>query len=190
MTEHRDEAGRFLPGNRFWEARSSAGPKPKFADPETLWAACVEYFEWVEANPLHEAKAFAYEGQVTVDYLPKMRAMTIGGLCLFLDVTQQQWQEWRRNRADLLSVITRAEEVIRDQKFTGASAGLLVPNIIARDLGLAEKSELTGKDGGPIQTEDVTADADAFTRRLSGLAARSGADEGPGEPDAGDEGKP
>lgn len=32
----RDEAGRFLPGNRFWEARSSAGPNPKFDGPEAL----------------------------------------------------------------------------------------------------------------------------------------------------------
>lgn len=39
-------------GNRFWEARSSHGRNPKFESPEALWAACCEYFEWVEANPL------------------------------------------------------------------------------------------------------------------------------------------
>lgn len=42
-------------GNRFWEARSSHGRNPKFESPEALWAACCEYFEWVEANPLPEA---------------------------------------------------------------------------------------------------------------------------------------
>jgi len=144
----KDEAtGRFLPGNRFWEVRSSAGPKPKFTDPEKLWASCVEYFEWVDENPLHEAKAFAYEGAVTVEALPKMRAMTINGLCLFLDVARSTWDEWRSSRADLSGVITRAEQVIYEQKFTGASAGLLVPNIIARDLGLAEKTDHTSSDG-------------------------------------------
>lgn len=45
-------------GNRFWEARSSHGRNPKFESPEALWAACCEYFEWVEANPLWEMKAF------------------------------------------------------------------------------------------------------------------------------------
>ena len=144
------ETGRFLPGNRFWEARSSAGPKPKFDGPEPLWAACLEYFAWVEANPLHEAKAFSYEGKVTIANLPKMRAMTIGGLCLFLDVTLKQWIEWRESRPDLSEVITRVEAAIFEQKFTGAAADLLNANIIARDLGLADRKEMTGANGGPV----------------------------------------
>lgn len=150
----RDEAGRFLPGNRFWEARSSAGPKPIFADGDALWAACVEYFQWVEQNPLHEAKAFAYEGVVKVQAVPKMRAMTIGGLCLFMDIEERTWRMWRDERPDLLPVITRAEAIIYQQKFTGAAADLLNPNIIARDLGLADKKELTSPDGS--MTPQVT----------------------------------
>lgn len=142
MAEARDQkTGRFLPGNRFWEARSSAGPKPKFTDPDKLWDACCEYFAWNEDNPLHEAKAFAYEGNVTVEALPKMRAMTIGGLCMFLDVDETTWRGWKKDRSDLLPIITRAEEVIYRQKFEGASANLLSANIIARDLGLSDKSE-------------------------------------------------
>lgn len=179
----RDEAGRFASGNRFWEARSSAGPKPKFAGPDPLWAACCEYFEWSEANPLREAKAFAYEGKVTVESLPKMRAMTIGGLCMFLDIEEGTWREWRASRPDLSAVITRAEAVIYRQKFEGASAGLLVPSIIARDLGLAEKTELTGKDGGPIETKDTSA-RDLLADRLARLAPGRGS----AEPDSGTDG--
>lgn len=162
MTD-RDESGRFLPGNRFWEVRSSAGPKPKFADPDTLWAACCEYFEWNETSPLHEAKAFAYEGVVTVEALPKMRAMTLAGLCMFLDVSRETWTTWRTSRSDLSDVISRAEAVIYRQKFEGASAGLLVPNIIARDLGLAEKNEHSGPGGSPLVTrvELVSPDDDS-----------------------------
>ncbi len=151
----RDEAGRFLPGNRFWEARSSAGPNPKFEGPEPLWASCQEYFTWVEENPLHEAKAFAYEGTVKVQAMPKMRAMTIGGLCLFLDVTEQTWRDWRTTRPDLLGVISRAEAIIYQQKFTGAAADLLNPNIIARDLGLADKKELSGGMAITVTSEDA-----------------------------------
>ncbi|MDC9826565.1 terminase small subunit, partial [Devosia sp. ZB163] len=44
----------------------------------------------------------------------------------------------------------RVDEIIRAQKFEGAAAGLLNPNIIARDLGLADKQELTGKGGSPL----------------------------------------
>lgn len=167
----RDEAGRFLPGNRFWEARSSAGPNPKFKTPEQLWEACCEYFAWVEANPLFEVKAFAYQGVVTQEPVAKMRAMTLGGLCYFLRISDETWRNWRKDRADLLGVMDEAERVIYEQKFTGAAADLLNPNIIARDLGLADRKELSGPDGGPIETKSNA--ASKLSAFLDGIAERS-----------------
>lgn len=130
-------------GNRFWEARSSHGRKPIFASPDELWEACREYFKWVEDNPLYETKAFCHQGVVTYAQIPKMRAMTIGGLCLFLDIDVTTWYEYAK-REDFSQVTTRVEETIRHQKFAGASADLLNANIIARDLGLADKSDVSG----------------------------------------------
>ena len=72
--------------------------------------------------------------------------MTIGALCMFLDVTHKQWIEWRKDRADLSEVMAWAENVIYRQKFEGASADMLNPNIIARDLGLADKKDLSSSD--------------------------------------------
>lgn len=137
-------------GNQFWKQRSSHGRKPVFPCPDALWEACCEYFQWVEENPLKEAQAFAYQGNVTVHELSKMRAMTVAGLCIFLDISTQAWGEYR-DRDGYGDVTSRVDEIIRTQKFEGASAGLLNANIIARDLGLADKSELGGKDGGPVQ---------------------------------------
>lgn len=137
-------------GNSFWEARSSHGRKPIFADAEELWTACTEYFQWMDANPLQEAKAFAYQGDVKVESLPKMRAMTISGLCIFLDISVQAWSEYR-TREGFGEVTTQVDEIIRTQKFQGAAADLLNANIIARDLGLADRSEHTGADGKPIE---------------------------------------
>ena len=76
--------------------------------------------------------------------------MTKWGLCNFLDIGISTWEDYR-NRDDFSLVCTRAEDIMRQQKFEGASAQLLNPSIIARDLGLADKSELTGKDGAPLQ---------------------------------------
>lgn len=149
----RDESGRFLPGNKFWEARSSHGRNPIFDNPDDLWAACCEYFAWVEENPLYEVKGFAFQGAVTKETFPKMRAMTIAGLCMFLDVRQDTWVEWRKFRADLSEVITRAETVIFQQKFAGAAADLLNPNIIARDLGLTDKQDVNH--GGAVKFERI-----------------------------------
>ena len=146
-------------GNQFWKARSSHGRAPIFPAPDALWEACAEYFEWVEKNPLWESKPFAFQGVVTVEPMPKMRAMTISGLCIFLDIARSTWDEYRANK-DFSGVVTRVEEIIRTQKFEGASADLLNANIIARDLGLAEKSELTGKDGDRLIPEEKQSDRD------------------------------
>lgn len=84
-------------------------------------------------------KAFSYQGEVTQEPIAKMRAMTITGLTLFLDVTLETWRTYRM-REDLSEVVTRAEQIIYDQKFSGAATDLLNANIIARDLGLKEQS--------------------------------------------------
>lgn len=131
-------------GNRFWELRSSHGRKPVFESPEQLWNACCEYFQWVEDNPLWETKAMVVQGSPHQEPIAKMRAMTMEGLCLFLDIGTSTWHDYR-NREGFSEVVTRAEQVMRTQKFQGAAADLLNPNIIARDLGLVDKKELGGK---------------------------------------------
>lgn len=142
-------------GNQFWKARSKHGRDRLFESADLLWEACCEYFDWVDANPLWEMKPFAYQGVVIQEPVAKMRAMTIDGLCLFLDIDVKTWSNWR-SREDLIQVVSRAENVIRSQKFAGAAADLLNANIIARDLGLADKQDHTSSDGSMTQQHNVT----------------------------------
>lgn len=139
-------------GNQFWKQRSSHGRKPIFPDADTLWDACAEYFEWVEDHPLYEDKLVTFQGAATHEPVAKMRAMTIAGLCIFLDIDDDTWREYAK-REGFSGVATRVERIIRAQKFEGAAADLLNANIIARDLGLADKSEVTGANNGPIVVE-------------------------------------
>jgi len=162
----RDDAGRFTAGNRFWEARSSAGPKPKFADAETLWAACCEYFDWAHSNPLYADQLVTFQGTATHEPVAKMRAMTIGGLCIFLDIDETTWRDWKDTRPDLSPIVTRAEAIIYQQKFTGAAADLLNGSIIARDLGLADKKDHTSSDGS-MTPHPVTALTDEQLARIA-----------------------
>jgi DNA-packaging protein gp3 len=67
--------------------------------------------------------------------------MTVTGLCVFLDINTHTWSDWKKSRPDLKEVQARVEAIIDAQKFEGASAGLLSAQIIARELGLIEKSE-------------------------------------------------
>ena len=141
-------------GNKFWEARSSHGRNPIFKNPEDLWDACSQYFKWVEENPLKEEKATQYQGVFIKDTVNKMRAMTIGGLCIFLGICEETWTNYR-NKDDFFGVTKNVEQIIRNQKFTGAAAELLNANIIARDLGLVDKKEVEGSFNVTMPSEDA-----------------------------------
>ncbi len=133
-------------GNKYWLKRSSHGRKPIFTNPEQLESACNEYFQWVEDNPLQEEKVFQYQGKIVRTNINKIRAMTISGLCLFLDIEETTWKDYKNNK-DFYSICASVERNIYNQKFAGASADLLNPAIIARELGLADKvdNNHTGK---------------------------------------------
>lgn len=130
-------------GNRFWEKRSKHGRDKIFTDPELLWEAAVEYFKWCEDNPLIETD-FRGKDANEVE-IPKMRAFTWHGLELFIDIHSLRDYKTNPEYKDFSQVITRIEKIIYDQKFTGAAAGFLNPNIIARDLGLTDRQELDHK---------------------------------------------
>lgn len=140
-------------GNRWWEARSSSGRQPIFANPSDLWGASCEYFKWVEDNPLWETKAAFHNGEPVSQELPKMRAMTIQGLCLFLDISDETFSDYGK-KDDFLGIVKHIRAVIYQQKLTGAAADLFNANIIARELGLKESSET--KHSGAVGVTDLT----------------------------------
>lgn len=127
-------------GNKYWEFREKHGRDYKYT-PEGLAEEAIQYFEWIEANPLKEEKGFAFQGVVKKESFDKMRAMTITGFCLFADICHVTWANYKANK-DFVTVITRIEDIVYSQKFEGAAADLLNPNIIARDLGLVDKKEV------------------------------------------------
>lgn len=60
-------------------------------------------------------------------------------------------------RDDFFGVVTHIREIIRQNQLEGAMVEAYSPNIVARLLGLVEKKELTGKDGGNLVV-NVTSD--------------------------------
>jgi hypothetical protein len=158
-------------GSKFWLARTKHGRDGKFESPQVLWDACVEYFEWVENNPLWSVKPIVSNGEIVDHPISHPRIVTIRALCVFLDISSSTWYEY--GKKDNFTSITKAvESIIYDIKLAGASAGLFNANIIARELGLREAGtiEHTGKDGGPIQTEEMS-DRD-IARRLAFTMAK------------------
>lgn len=142
----------FQVGNRFWLARSSHGRNPIFKNPDDLWTAACEYFEWVENNPLQCDVVNFYQGVAKHENTPKMRAMTIQALTFFLDISDETWANYCK-MPDFFGITTQIKKVIYSQKFEGAAADMLNSNIIARELGLSDKvqNEHTGANGTALQ---------------------------------------
>jgi hypothetical protein len=126
-------------GNKYWKFRDKHGRDFKYT-PDELWEEAKLYFEWIETNPLKEEKGFAFQGVITKESFNKMRAMTKVGFCLFADISMDTFDNYAKND-DFIGVITRISNIIYSQKFEGAAAELLNPNIIARDLGLRDESK-------------------------------------------------
>ena len=168
----------FTEGNQFWKQRSKHGRDKLFKTPELLFEAACEYFQWCDDNPLYETEQTKGGAKVlrgvngedvvtgqTIE-LPKMRAYTLTGLLLYIHASEGYWGEFKRNcqkgkLSDFLAVINEVEMIIYNQKFTGAAAGFLNPNIIARDLGLAEKHEVD-------QTTTITGESDFVVKIVKG----------------------
>lgn len=160
----------FRVGNEFWKARTKHGRDKLFKEPAILWNACMEYFEWCNNNPLYAAEIVKFQGKGTIEPVPKMRAMSMTGMCIFLDISKDTWYEYKKY-PDFTEICMRAEEVIYTQKFEGASADLLNPAIIARELGLVDKKEVEQKVNGGLNIVAPT-EADAeIIKRLNDINA-------------------
>lgn len=132
----------FEKGNKWWNKRANHGPARMIESAQALTESCNEYFQYVEDSPLFEDKVGFSEGCAVHTDVKKVHAMTITGLCLFLGIANQTWYSWKDKYPDLADVQAWAEQCIWRQKFTAAAAGLLNANIISRELGLAEKTDI------------------------------------------------
>lgn len=132
-------------GNKFWQLRNKHGRDALFQDPDKLWEAACEYFEHVDDNPWQKTDVVkGGESAGMLLTIPTARPYTLTGLCLYLECGKNYWDQFKKNaKEDFSGVISRIEEVIYTQKFEGAAVGAFNPSIIARELGLAEKQDIT-----------------------------------------------
>jgi len=128
-------------GNEFWKNRSKHGRDKIFSSPELFLEESLKYFQWCIDNPFIEVDFRGKDAKEV--YIPKMRPFTWDGLELFLGVESLREYKTNPDYKEFSQVIARIGKIIYDQKFSGAAAGFLNPNIIARDLGLKEQSDVT-----------------------------------------------
>lgn len=157
-------------GNQFWKlADPECLGKPRlFKTPKDLWEACKPYFEHVDNNPFVTTETTQSEKGTYLKEVNHKIPYTWEGLYTFLGISNL---DRYREKEEYAAIITHIGSIIRNHKFSGASAGIFNANIIARDLGLMEKTDITsnGKDvsGSPTvlfvkqgEKEDESSDKD------------------------------
>jgi hypothetical protein len=160
-------------GNQFWKLRSKHGRDAIFTDPTVLWEEASKYFNWVDAHPWYkvEQSKKPYQDKtgnwITVTKVPTARPYTIQGLCRYLSCNSKWFNEFEDSIArrladkddeaakDFSEILHTLREIIYQQKFEGAAVGAFNWAIIARDLSLKEKSEVTGEGGTPLNPPAV-----------------------------------
>lgn len=142
------------------------GRPRNFSTANDLWLDCIEYFKWCESTPMEkeEVKVLSDSGQYAGSKIERvkvklLRPFTMGGLTVYLNVSPTYFSDVRKNKAaygeEYSIVLSAVEQVIREQKFAGAAAGLFNANIIARDLGLSEKTEAINYNTVPLTKDEA-----------------------------------
>lgn len=128
-------------GNQYYLLRSKDGKEPIYS-PEELAKWANDYFNFCINTPLQSSEIVKYKDHHEVVTVPKLRAFTIKGLCVFLDISDETFSNYSK-REEYIGVTTRIRNIIYTQKFEGAAADLLNQNIIARDIGLVDRKDHT-----------------------------------------------
>lgn len=129
----------FDSSEQFWQRRPDKARV--FETPDDLRDAAIEAFNWLHRHPKRRALTFHHKGVVTKTFETCERPFTFNALAMRMGVSYQCLDGYRK-RPGFEEVMAWIDDVIFVQKFEGAATGLLNSNFIARDLGLADKSEV------------------------------------------------
>lgn len=138
--------GRFQKGNELWKNRETHGVPKAIDSPEQLFGFFIEYTEDVDANPWVKVD-FRGKDADRVE-IPTQKPYTWFGFenYLYGKGIIKSLDDYKSNKeqrySDFADIITRIDRIIYDQKITGATVGAFNANIIARELGLADKKEV------------------------------------------------
>ncbi len=146
-------------GNSFWKSRSKHGRDKLFETPELLLKSAEEYFEWCDNNPWTTVKETTGDKYSSTEVKPTQRPYSLGGWRHYIGASDSWLREFKKHCSkDFLRVIEEVENYIATQQWEGATVGAFNANIIARTLGLIDRSDLTTKDkeiNQPLTAEEA-----------------------------------
>ena len=113
---------------------------------------------------------------------------SLAQMCAHFDVARSTIDQWAEDYSEFSEALSRAkvhmQAKLEEMGFSGLTSKEFNAPVWKKTMearfrdDYTERKEVTGKDGGPIKTEDVSEHADAFKRAIAGIASRSGTAEG------------
>lgn len=137
-------------GNQDWKLRTKHGPDFIY-DGESLKKEFDAYLEHMKTTTWFKNEAIKGGDMAgTIVSIPMVTPLSIESFCVFADISRQTFLNYEKgdnvgDHQDLVEVATHIREVIETQQFEGASVGAFNPSIMARKLGLSEKTDVTTK---------------------------------------------
>ena len=140
-------------GNQYWKFANKNGRNFRYT-PEKLWEEAIKYFEWMSTSVWNKKEAIkgGEKAGMLID-VPTTTPLSLESFCLFADIDRQTFLNYESNKEnykDFFEVTTRIRAIIESNQFEGATVGAYNPNIIARKLGLTDKTEQTVKVEQPL----------------------------------------
>lgn len=136
-------AGRpFTPFNQFWRERLSQ--PARMYEPHELAEKFAEYVSWNKTENVflkaESIKSGEFTGQLV--HTPTIPPLTAVGFCNYCGMLQSTYIGYKKD-VRYMQVCESIDQAIYQNKFDGAATGMFNHAIIARDLGLADKKDIT-----------------------------------------------
>ena len=133
-------------GNKYWKYIDNIGRNKIYEDKDldTFRDKVIDYFKVTSERFWEEQHWVGKDGiEVTKNHpVPFLKQ----GIYLHVGINKDTWNNYKK-REGFSDIITHAEELIFMQKFEGASTGFFNHNLIAKELGLVDKKDLSSSDG-------------------------------------------
>lgn len=137
-----------IKGNQYWKFRDKHGRDFAYT-PALLWDEAVKYFDWMDGNVWNKKELIKGGSKAgTLINIPTRTPLSAESFTIFADITMETFRNYQSNKdnyRDFFEVSTRIRTIIESNQFEGATVGAYNPNIIARKLGLVDKTEDVSK---------------------------------------------
>lgn len=132
-------------GNNYWDFVGKHGRDFKYT-PEKIWGEAKAYFEWMKDRTWEKKEAIK-SGDMAGELIgiPTSTPMSIQSFCLFADINYKTFARYEKEEGyeDFWEITSCIRDIIESQQFEGATVGAYNANIIARKLGLTDKTDIT-----------------------------------------------